>query len=164
MYTVPNRLYGVQYGDLSTTSVSSGWPSASHSQDRVWRHYYDIHRNGVRTPVIRITGKEVAPSISVENPSNPSTPFNGLLFRELATMNGRTIRGYLSKWELALLLCAVISTGARLVCNPVRPKRAPGKEINFVPILSRRIMLLPISTWRVVNWPYSCQQYVLESS
>lgn len=43
-------------------------------------------------------------------------------------MNGRTIRGYLSKWELALLLCAVISTGASLVCNPVRPKRAPGKE------------------------------------
>lgn len=26
-----HRLYGVQYGDLSTTSVSSGWPSVPHT-------------------------------------------------------------------------------------------------------------------------------------
>ena len=120
-----HRLYGSSiWRPLHYFSIIWLALCASHSQYRVWRHYYDIHRNGVRTPVIRITGKEVAPSISVENPSNPSTPFNGLLFRELATMNGRTIRGYLSKWELALLLCAVISTGARLVCNLVRPESA----------------------------------------
>lgn len=99
--------------------------------------------------------KEVAPSITIENPSNSSAPFIGWLSRELATMSGRTTRGYLSKWELALLLCAVISTGAGLVCNPVRPKREPGKGINFVPILSLRIMLLPISVWGVRLTSYS---------
>lgn len=35
----------------------------------------------------------------------------------------RTIRGYLSKRELALFLSAVINTGAGLECNSVRPKR-----------------------------------------
>lgn len=55
---------------------------ASHSQCRVQRHYYDIHWNGVRTPVIRITGKEVAPSISIENTSNSSSPLSTDYYQE----------------------------------------------------------------------------------
>lgn len=110
---------------------------ASHSQCRVRRHHYDIHRNGVRTPVIRITGKEVAPSISIENPSNPSSPFQRITIQRNRNYEWTNHPGISLKMGAGPLALCGNQHRAGLVYNPVRPtKERAWERINFVPILS----------------------------